>query len=73
MTVQELIERLTEMDPEMEVHIKQPSHDHWHTMLAPEVCEVDELEVKSSAYHSEDVIADGDHDEHGTRMVVVIS
>jgi hypothetical protein len=73
MTVKELIEKLSEFDADQEVHIAYNYGDHWRTMVAPHVREVEEAEVKWSEYHSMPKIADDDADETlDTRPVVVL-
>ena len=62
MTVAELIERLQNFDPNMEVKIAQPTHDHWKNVLASDIDDVDELEVEYSDYHSSLVIGDGEEE-----------
>ena len=71
MKVSELIERLENLDPEMEVMFEHPSHDHWRTVLASEVSQVSENMVKYAEYHRQYVLAD-DYDEDEPRIKVVL-
>jgi hypothetical protein len=75
MNVRELIERLEQEDPEMQVHIAHNSGDYWHTVVAPKVNRVEELPVKRSEYHQMPVLVDGDDEVDGTEIsyVVVLS
>ena len=57
MQVHELIAQLQTVNPFLQVHIEQPSHDHWRTMLAPVVTSVEETSVIHSDYHNEWSIA----------------
>ena len=71
MTVQELIERLGDFDPEAEVHVAYNYGDHWDTTVAPGVADVEEVEIVDSPYHGMPKLPrDGDSDE---RQVVVVS
>lgn len=58
MTVQELIEQLSYMDKEAEVHFSYNYGDHWHTKVAPTVDEVFEGVVERSDYHRMDKLVD---------------
>ena len=67
MKVSELIERLENLDPDMEVMFEHPSHDHWRTVLASEVSQVSENTVRYAEYHRQHVLAEGyDEDEEAS-------
>ena len=68
MTVQELIEQLSQMNPEAVVHYSYNYGDHWRTQVAPEVSEVYEGRVKYSEYHRMPKLADEDYDDEDTDM-----
>ena len=58
MKVSELIQLLEDQDPDAEVAIQQPTHDHWRTQLANTVRGVEVVPVKHSAYHDAEAIED---------------
>lgn len=60
MKVRELIERLEDMNPEMEVGFAYPSGDHWRTALLGEIATVEEDKALHSPYHDKDKLADED-------------
>ena len=67
MKVSELIERLQNLDPDMEVMFEHPAHDHWRTVLASEVSQVSENTVRYAEYHRQHVLAEGyDEDEEAS-------
>ena len=75
MKVSELIERLENLDPDMEVMFEHPAHDYWRTVLASEVSQVSENTVRYAEYHRQYVLAEGyDEDEEATdpRIKVVL-
>ena len=53
MTVGELIEELTELDPDTEVFSEQPSHDYWRRTLGVPVDRAEETTIHWSEYHQE--------------------
>ena len=64
MKVSELIERLQNLDPDMDVMFEHPAHDYWRTVLASDVSRVEENTVRYAEYHRQHVLADGyDEDE----------
>jgi hypothetical protein len=66
MKVQELIERLKFANPEAEVHFAYNYGDHWNTVVAPPVRDVEDGMVIYSEYHRMDKLitdADDDNDE----------
>jgi hypothetical protein len=71
MTVAELIALLQLQDQNREVHMEMPSHDYWHTRLAPKVTEVDVLRVRYSEYHNESAIEELEVEDY-TKAVLVI-
>jgi len=78
MQVKELIEMLSYLDQNAEVHFSYNYGDHWQTQVAPSVDRVDLALVKYSEYHRMDKLMDEDDmyedegDYEGTRRVVVI-
>ncbi len=72
MKVSELIERLQNLDPDMDVMFEHPSHDHWHTVLASEVLQVSENTVRYAEYHRQHVLAEGRDDDEPCKEVVLI-
>ena len=72
MKVSELIERLENLDPDMEVMFEHPAHDHWRTVLASEVSQVSENTVRYAEYHRQHVIAEGRDDDEPCKEVVLI-
>ena len=72
MKVSELIERLQNLDPDMEVMFEHPAHDHWRTVLASEVSQVSENTVRYAEYHRQHVLAEGRDDDEPCKEVVLI-
>jgi hypothetical protein len=76
MKVSELIERLQNLDPDMDVMFEHPAHDYWRTVLASDVSRVEENTVRYAEYHRQHVLADGyDEDEEDSdprKQVVLI-
>ena len=72
MKVSELIERLENLDPDMEVMFEHPAHDHWRTVLASEVSQVSENTVRYAEYHRQHVLAEGRDDDEPCKEVVLI-
>ena len=78
MQVKELIEMLSYLDQNAEVHFSYNYGDHWQTQVAPSVDRVDLALVQYSEYHRMDKLMDEDNmyedegDYEGTRRVVVI-
>lgn len=72
MKVSELIERLENLDPEMEVMFEHPSHDHWRTVLASDILRVEENTVRYAEYHRQHVLAEGRDDDEPCKEVVLI-
>jgi hypothetical protein len=58
MNVKDLIEQLSYLDQEAEVHFSYGYGDHWHTTVAPKVSEVSEGVVEYSDYHRMDKLVD---------------
>ena len=72
MKVSELIARLQNLDPDMEVMFEHPAHDHWRTVLASEVSQVSENTVRYAEYHRQHVLAEGRDDDEPCKEVVLI-
>ena len=72
MKVSELIERLQNLDPDMDVMFEHPSHDHLRTVLASEVSQVSENTVRYAEYHRQHVLAEGQDDDEPCKEVVLI-
>lgn len=78
MNVRDLIEALTNLDPDAEVHFSYNYGDHWRTTVAPVVGNVNEGTVIWSGYHDmPKVTDDGDDGDQMTKKgfanVVLIS
>ena len=74
LTVQELIDLLSEQDPQAEVMVQHKAGDYWRTKLASNVIDVDLTEVNYSSYHRQDkVVDDEDFGEEGNREVVILT
>jgi hypothetical protein len=73
MKVKELIERLSRLDADAEVHIAYGAGDYWRTTLAPAVRRVEMGDVEHSDYHRGfKLIADDETaDEKSTTVVVI--
>ena len=73
MTVSELIEQLSYMNKDAEVHFAYGSGDHWRTVVSEEVTEADIGYVKYSDYHRKFKVVDRDDDdeEHDDRADLV--
>jgi len=63
MTVQELIEKLQDFDPQMEVEFAYNYGDYWRTEVAKHITEVDEETVTYSDYHRMNKVVDGREDD----------
>jgi len=80
MKVSDLIQQLTHMNPEAEVHFSYNYGDYTRTDVAPRIDRVDEDSVVYSDYHQMDRIADEEYDtnedtgewEEGVRQVVIL-
>ena len=85
MKVHELINELSNYDSDLEVHFSYNYGDHWRTIVAPVVTEVEDGKVTYSDYHQMDALVtdneedseeeDGQESTPGTtvRSVVVLS
>ena len=79
MKVQDLIEELSNHDPNAEVHFSYNYGDHWRTIVAPAVTEVEDGKVTYSDYHQMDaLVSDNEEDDNiesddTDRLVVVLS
>jgi hypothetical protein len=80
MLVKDLINQLSYMNPEAEVHYSYNYGDHWRTQVAPTVASVEEGAIEFSHYHSMYKLADQDFEDEepgnpdeNVRRVVVIS
>ena len=62
-TVQDLIDELSGMDPNLEVHFSYNYGDHWRTEVAPAVRSVDVGIVKYSDYHRMPKVVEPDYDD----------
>jgi hypothetical protein len=80
MKVSDLIQQLTHMNPEAEVHFSYNYGDYGRTEVAPQIRRVEEEYVIHSDYHRMDKIADEEYDtneetgdwEEGVRSVVIL-
>lgn len=66
MTVADLRNELAQFDDNALVFVESPSHDHWRTMLAEPVDEVEKTMIGWSSYHDKFQIVDEEQDEFGT-------
>ena len=62
-TVQDLIDELSGMDPNLEVHFSYNYGDHWRTEVAPAVRSVDVGIVQYSDYHRMPKVVEPDYDD----------
>ena len=60
MNVKDLIEQLSYLDQEAEVHFSYGYGDHWRTEVAPAVSNIREGVVEYSEYHRMDKMVDDD-------------
>jgi len=51
MKVSELIEQLKNMDQDLPVYASYDSGDYWGSVVANEICDVEEIELVYSEYH----------------------
>ncbi len=75
MKVSDLINILSQFDPEREVRIAQPQHDYWHSTAAVDINEFDIglVNVQHSDYFRADVIADeSDYEDEELKEVVLL-
>lgn len=72
MTVQELIDRLGQEDPEAEVRFGYDYGDHRSTLVAAEVRALCEAEVRHSPYHGMDAVVDETRRQEGDPKRVVL-
>lgn len=67
-TVQDLIDELSGMDPNLEVHFSYNYGDHWRTEVAPAVRSVDVGLVQYSEYHRMDKVVEPDYDDEDAEV-----
>ena len=76
MTVQELIEELSNYDSNMEVKFAYTYGDYWRTEVADDITEVQEGNVVYSSYHKTDKVIDIDdeqyEDEEDSKAVLIL-
>lgn len=68
MLVKELIAALQRMDQDAEVHIEEPTYDHWRTHKILPVVDCMEMGTKHSDYHNSLVL-----DEDSQSMAVTLT
>lgn len=73
MTVQQLIDKLSNYDPETPVHFAYNYGDHGKTMVAAKVRNIDDGAVVYSEYHKMHRLADEDEYNDADEPVVVLS
>ena len=77
MTVADLRSALENFDDETPVHFAYNYGDHWHTIVAPGVVNVEEGAVRHSAYHNMPRLVDdeddADEEKTQTQSAVIIS
>jgi hypothetical protein len=64
MTVQELIEELSNYDSNMEVKFAYNYGDYWRTEVADDIREIQEENVVYSSYHRTDKVVDMDDEQY---------
>jgi hypothetical protein len=64
MTVQELIEELSNYDSNMEVKFAYNYGDYWRTEVADDIREIQEENVVYSSYHQTDKVVDMDDERN---------
>ena len=74
MTVKELIEKLQDFDPQMEVEFAYNYGDYWRTEVTKHITEVEEEAVTYSDYHRMNKVVDSreDDDVVDEKMVVIL-
>jgi len=74
MKVHQLIAALKDMDQDLDVQFAYRFGDHWRTVVAAKVSEVDEGLVSYSEYHQMDQVEDSDErqDDLDVRKAVII-
>jgi hypothetical protein len=74
MTVQQLIDQLSQFDPNTKVHFSYNYGDHWRTTVAPVVRHVEEMPIAESEYHKMPVVIDEEDTRYNeAKQVVVLS
>ena len=75
MKVSDLINILSQFNPDQEVRIAQPQHDYWHSTAAVDINEFDIglVNVQYSDYFRADVIKDeSDYEDEELKEVVLL-
>jgi hypothetical protein len=74
MTVKELIEKLQDFDPQMEVEFAYNYGDYWRTEVTKHITEVEEETITYSDYHRMNKVVDSreDDDVVDEKMVVIL-
>jgi len=72
MTVQELINALSGLDPSMEVRTAANAHDYWGSELALEIKRIDLGATKWSDYHNNWRIVEDHPTDDGEREMVLL-
>jgi hypothetical protein len=77
MTVQQIIDALSQFDPDTEVMTAAPSHDYWGTVTANKVGTIDTANVTYSDYHNTHKVVDDEkiynYDGDEVKEVVLLS
>lgn len=73
MTVQELMEELKYLDPNMEVRFTVPTGDYWRHVKAKSIATVEQTEIEFSEYLDEYQTTDGEVDPDNSMTVVLLS
>ena len=63
MNVKQLIEMLQYYPGDMEVRVMQPTHNHWHQIIAAKIDTAEEFPVAHSAYLNADQVLDDERTE----------
>jgi len=76
MLVKELIDQLSDMNPDAEVHFSYSYNDYWRTQVAPKVSSIETGFVVHSEYHRLPKLIDldnEDNEDNNEKEVVVLS
>lgn len=73
MNVAQLIDLLSQLDPDTDVRMRVDSGDYWRTVLAKPIHSVDHVYVNHDPYHDCDAVQSDDADiDYTDRQVVVL-
>lgn len=72
-TVGDLIEALQKYDLDKPVAIAHNSGDYWHTIVTPDIVDVEEVEIEYSDYHQMNQLKSELSEDDEEKRAVVIS